>query len=71
MSRRKNMTPRRLIQFSIPETLCAELDVLTFDPVRGKPEHGRRSKIMTQALKEYLDRERNTRTRTPRPGLAD
>ena len=53
---RKYVERRERLVLSIPESLGAQLDLLTYDPVRGRPRYGGRSEIAIRALREYLDR---------------
>ena len=43
-------------EMQIPESIALRIDVLAHDPLRGKPAHGKWSEIVSEALREWLDR---------------
>lgn len=51
--RRNKKVIRRHI--SIPEDLCAEIDLLLYDPVRGHIAYGAWSEFAISAFKHYLN----------------
>lgn len=38
----------------IPVDIAAKVDMFQFDPVRGQPEYGARSALVTQLLRDWL-----------------
>lgn len=58
MSRPRKAEEGIRIHFSLPASLVAELNLLTFDPVRGKPAYGQRTKLFTMLLREYLNKKK-------------
>ena len=51
---KKYVEARREIEISLPESLVAALDILFFDPARGKPAHGKRSEFIAIAIRDRL-----------------
>lgn len=43
---------------SFPGTLCAELELLLYDPVLGKPKYGGRSALIQQLVREWVDKQK-------------
>lgn len=42
----------------IPESLAAQVDLLLFDPLMGKTRYGELSKVATELLREWLDKQK-------------
>lgn len=42
---------------SVPSTLSAKVELLLFDPVTQKPLYGGRSALITQLLREWVERQ--------------
>lgn len=41
---------------SIPSWLAWEIEVICYNPVRGKPDYGARSQLITELLIQHLNR---------------
>jgi hypothetical protein len=39
----------------IPSTLAAQVELILFDPLRGKTGFGTRSRLVSQLLKDWLE----------------
>jgi len=55
MPRRPLADPPVEVSVSIPTTLLDKIDLLLFDPVRGRVRYGARSKLIQQLLKRWVD----------------
>lgn len=55
MGRRQHGDTRRRINLYISEHTLAELQLLYFDPARGKPKYGALSDLVNEALKDHLN----------------
>ena len=53
--RRPNLISPVTWKCSIPEDVAAKVDLLLLDPVRGVPEYGKRSELVTQLLRAWLE----------------
>ena len=51
---KKYVEERREIKLSLPSSLITELDLMFFDPVRGRPRHGARSEFVSRAIHAAL-----------------
>lgn len=40
---------------TVPSDLAAKVELLTFDPLVGRPEYGARAEIITRALQKYVE----------------
>lgn len=54
MPRPNHDDPPVNVVISLPQSLATKLDLLLFDPVRGKPKYGARSKFIQQLIIDYL-----------------
>ena len=54
---RKFLEPRSRVEIWLPETLKARLDLACLDPVRGKPDYGKRSALVQQLLNDYFNKQ--------------
>lgn len=54
--RNKNVIRRHI---SIPEDLCAEIDLLLYDPVRNRIAYGAWSEFVITAIRHYLNELKN------------
>lgn len=54
---RKFLEPRSRIEIWLPETLKAKLDLACLDPVRGKPDYGKRSALVQQLLNDHFNKQ--------------
>lgn len=52
--RPRNPQKPKEIQITLPEALLMELNLLFFDPAKGRPKYGARSKLIENLLREYL-----------------
>lgn len=50
------LVPTVAWKLKIPVPIAVELDMLVFDPVKGINAYGQRSALVTQILREYLER---------------
>jgi len=50
----KRKEPRREIIVQLPEKLAAEVDVLLWNPVRGKVKYGARSDLISELLRRWV-----------------
>lgn len=59
---KRGRPPRTLqrvaVKIQLDLDLAAELDMLCFDPLRGKPSYGDRSDIINKLLRAYLKEQR-------------
>lgn len=46
--------PPHKTHFNLPTSVVEELEVYTLDPIKNKPFHGARGKIITLLLKEFF-----------------
>lgn len=46
------------VKISLPKRMVADLDNLLYDPVRGKPRYGGRSKIIRRLLQNWMVKEK-------------
>lgn len=54
MGRRSHNDPHRRINLYINESILTALQILYFDPARGKARYGAMSELVNLALKEHL-----------------
>lgn len=45
---------------SVPASIAAEIEMLHFNVVHGKPQYGKRSEIIVELLKQYLREQKGT-----------
>ncbi len=57
MPRTRHTSPPTRIVICLPETLKAEVDLLLFDPVRGKRQYGAFSGLVSKLLRDWIKRE--------------
>jgi len=50
------LVPTVAWKLKIPIPIAVKLDMLVFDPVKGINAYGQRSALVTQILREYLER---------------
>lgn len=52
----RHKSPEPFIRWTvlIPAALAAEIEMLFFDPIHGKPHYGKRSELITELLRAYL-----------------
>ena len=43
-------------KLKIPLPIAVKLDMLVLDPIKGVPAYGQRSALVTQILRDYLDK---------------
>lgn len=53
--RRKALDPAIQWSIMIPSTLAAQVELILFDPLRGKTGFGTRSRLVSQLLKDWLE----------------
>ncbi len=58
MPREPHTDPPKEVQLSLPTSLVDEVDLLLFDPVRGKLRYGARSILVARLLRTWLDAQR-------------
>ena len=58
MPREPHIDPPKEVQLSLPTSLVDEVDLLLFDPVRGKLRYGARSNLIARLLRTWLDAQR-------------
>lgn len=54
MGRRKYTDKRVREVLSIPESVLCKVELLLFDPMKGKVQHGAKSALVTQLLREWV-----------------
>ncbi len=52
---RKYLEPRRRVEIWLPESIKARLDLICLDPLRGKPDYGKRSELIQQLLQDHFN----------------
>ena len=52
--RRASLIPPVVWKCSIPSDVAAQVDLILLDPVRGVPEYGKRSSLVTELLRAWL-----------------
>lgn len=52
--RKPHADPPTEWKVSIPTSIAAKVELLLTDPYTGKPEHGARSRLLTQLLVNWL-----------------
>lgn len=58
MPRKAHTDPPKKVTITLPETLKAEVDLLLFDPVRGKRAYGDLSTLIARLLREWVETKR-------------
>lgn len=61
----RHKSPEPFIRWTvlIPAALAAEIEMLFFDPVHGKPHYGKRSELVTELLRAYLSQVKSGKSR--------
>ena len=58
MSREPHLDPPKEVNLSLPTSLVDEVDLLLFNPTRGKLRYGGRSRLVAMLLRQWLDAQR-------------
>lgn len=58
--RRKRKEPHIRLDVEIPESLAAEVELLLFDPVRGKTRYGARQRLIENLLRKWVEESKPT-----------
>lgn len=56
MARPRNTVPSIEWKVYLPSDLAAQIELLLLDPMRDKPKHGARGKLVEQLLREWLEK---------------
>lgn len=59
MPRPRLSDPPIRIHISVPSSVLAEFDLRCFDATRMQVEYGKRSQVIVQLIRDWLDRQRN------------
>lgn len=71
MPRERHSDPPVDVQFSLPGSLVEEVDLLLFDPVRGKLRYGARSRLAASLLRQWVESQRKLPAATVEQNIAD
>ena len=52
-----NEPKTKQVTFRCPEDIITRLDNILLDPIRGKTKYGARSALLSNLIKEWLDKE--------------
>lgn len=58
MAREPHLDPPKEVNLSLPTSLVDEVDLLLFNPTRGKLRYGARSNLIAMLLRQWLDAQR-------------
>ena len=71
MPRERHTDPPKEVNLSLPTSLVDEVDLLLFNPTRGKLRYGARSKLIAGLLRQWLNAQRKLPAATVEQNIAD
>ena len=71
MPRERHLDPPKEVNLSLPTSLVDEVDLLLFNPTRGKLRYGARSRLVTVLLRQWINSQRKLPPATVEQNIAD